>query len=598
MLNIRNQARLILKPFEDYFSDDLIIRALCRQRIKAAEKRNEREYVDRLAGYRQPNPGEPIDKPTDTINQLLPPRKKWSQFRPRFRKPHQDVNQASLYQATIKLREREPNAGWVVELNKFIAQIRHRVLESKSFAFSAPKVCGIVKEKGGHNYRALCLFSLEDGIINGLTAKYLRELLDPLFEASSFAFRVRQADKPMPTHHAAFEKIFELKSRNPHQDYHVAECDIRGFYDSVDHGVAKHQLQCLAERSQDPLHPRAMLIFEAYLNCYSFPKNVLQEALPELIKKDPAGNFPWPEKALGKLHTEPRSQRIGVPQGGALSCVIANIVLDLADKRIKETAQHLDAQIHYLRYCDDMVLISRNGNKCRSVYQAYLRALKDLKLPYHKPELVEHYDKKFWESKSKKPYRWTGKKGPGCVPWVQFVGYQVRHDGLVRIKKKSVQKHLDKLVETTGKVRAQLMDRSKRQPTLERPNMRATKREILSSFRRKLASMGVGRVNPHQPADSPLPKCWANGYHALHNKPFITTFLKQFDRERERQIRRLERANILEGEGRNIGKGSRRNRYPAKGPVFSYYAQFKDLGGIALLKKPNRFSAPQNPPAH
>lgn len=80
----------------------------------------------------------------------------------------------------------------------------------------------------------------------------------------------------------------------------------------------------------------------------------------------------------------------------------------------------------------------------------YLRALNELKLPFHKPKSVEQYGPEFWDSKSKKPYRWTGKKEPGCVPWVQFVGYQVRYDGLVRIKKASVQKHLDKLVETTG----------------------------------------------------------------------------------------------------------------------------------------------------
>jgi hypothetical protein len=47
-INIRNQAHLILKPFDQYFSDDMIIRMLCRLRIKAADKRNEREYVDRL----------------------------------------------------------------------------------------------------------------------------------------------------------------------------------------------------------------------------------------------------------------------------------------------------------------------------------------------------------------------------------------------------------------------------------------------------------------------------------------------------------------------------------------------------------------------
>ena len=78
----------------------MIIRMLCRLRIKAADKRHDREYVDRLAGYREPNERQPSDL-------LLPPRKKWSRFRPRYRRPNQDVHQTSLYHATIKLREHE-----------------------------------------------------------------------------------------------------------------------------------------------------------------------------------------------------------------------------------------------------------------------------------------------------------------------------------------------------------------------------------------------------------------------------------------------------------------------------------------------------------
>lgn len=571
-----------MKPFDQYFSDDLIIRMLCRLRIKVADKRNEREYVDRLAGFREQNERQPIDL-------LLPPRKKWSKFRPRFRKPSQDTNQGSLYYATIKLRKSEPNAVWAVRLGEFITQIRHRVLESKTFTFAAPKVVGIPKKKGSHEYRALCVFSLEDGIINGLTAKYLRELLDPLFEESSYAFRVRQEGKPMPTHHDAFERIFELKSRNRYRDFHVAECDIRGFYDSVDHEVAKRELKSLAARLAEPLDPKAMMVFDAYLDCFSFPKNVLENALRELRKKDLAGKFPWPDEALVKFHPNPLNRRIGVPQGGALSCVIANIVLDYADKRVKEKAKLLAAKIDYLRYCDDMVLISRSKKHCQSVFGAYLKALNELKLPFHKPKEVVNYDAEFWDSKSKKPYRWTGRKGTGCVPWVQFVGYQVRHDGLVRIKKASIQKHLDKLVETTGLVRAQLNDRSWRQPRLERSNMRASQKEVLSSFRRKLASMGVGRVNPHKLEDGPLSKCWANGYRALHGKPLVTSFLKQFDRERERQIRRLAKAKIPYGSG-SKKKGGKRKLYRPIRNEFSYHAQFKNEGGAELLKNPDNIS--------
>lgn len=568
-----------MRAFEDYFSDEQIIRQICRLRIKAAEKRNDKGYVARLAGSH-------LDVRRDPIDLMLPPRRQWSQFRPRFRRPDQDVHLDSLYHATIKLRELEPKPNWAIELDRYITEIRSRVFGSEPVKIESPTVLGVPKDKGSNDHRALCLFSNQDNIITGLTAKYFRELLDPLFEDSSFAFRVKRPDKQLPTHHDAFEQIFSIRTHAlPNQNLNVAECDIRGFFDSVDHSVAKLHLARLASQLPAPIHPRALQVFDAFLDCYSFPQNVWQGALPELQKRNPEAKIPWPETDLRKFHSEPTRERIGVPQGGAISCVIANIVLDYADKCIKAKHQELNAQIHYLRYCDDMVLISPNKRHCQTVFAAYLRALDELKLPFHKPESVEQYGKEFWDSKSKNPYCWTGEDGVGCVPWVQFVGYQVRYDGLVRIKKKSVQKQLAQLVEATGKVRAGLLRPKPTSPTTEPPVILATKQEVLSSFRRKLASMGVGRLNPNRPPDKPMPKCWANGYQALHNKPLLKTFLKQFDRERERQIRRLDRADVQYGEGK--GKSRAGRKLPAaKGNAFSYDAQFRDAGGQQLLRSP------------
>jgi hypothetical protein len=97
--------------------------------------------------------------------------------------------------------------------------------------------------------------------------------------------------------------------------------------------------------------------------------------------------------------------------------------------------------------------------------------------------------------------------------------------------------------------------------------------------------MGVGRINPNEPLNGPMPKCWANGYRALNNKPLLKTFLKQFDRERERQIRRLARAAVQYGQGK--GKSCAGRKIPAaRGNAFSYDAQFLDMGGKYLLQSP------------
>lgn len=97
---------------------------------------------------------------------------------------------------------------------------------------------------------------------------------------------------------------------------------------------------------------------------------------------------------------------------------------------------------------------------------------------------------------------------------------------------------------------------------------------------------GVGRVNPNKLEDGPLPKCWANGYRDLHGKPLVTSFLKQFDRERERQIRRLAKAEIPYGSG-SKKKGGKRKLYRPIRNEFSYHAQFKNEGSAELLKNPD-----------
>ncbi len=120
------------------------------------------------------------------------------------------------------------------------------------------------------------------------------------------------------------------------------------------------------------------------------------------------------------------------------------------------------------------------------------------------------------------------------------------------------------------------------------PNIPADREQVMASFLQRLTSTGVGRINPGQHSDGPMPLCWANGYKALHGKPLIPAFLKRLDRERERQIRRLHRAKIVYGPGRAPRNGGRRKRPAPFGHLFSYAAQFHDAGGAQLIRNPYR----------
>jgi Reverse transcriptase (RNA-dependent DNA polymerase) len=290
--------------------------------------------------------------------------------------------------------------------------------------------------------------------------------------------------------------------------------------------------------------------------------------------------FKWPEAALRGIHNaSPHELRIGVPQGGAISGVIANLILDAADKAVEEERARLGAQIHYFRYCDDMIVFSPSREHCQAAYGTYQAALKTLKLPYHEPKRTFIYGKSHWDHKSKAPYCWSGREWFGCVPWVQFVGYQIRYDGLMRPRKESVKKQAAKLVETTGIVKSRLLESSIDQPIL------ATKNQAIMSLKSKLVAQGVGRVKG-QTSTGPLPMCWASGFKALHNKPFVSGALRLLDRIRQKQIGRFANAQIRYGIGRT-SRGHHRHRNPT-GYTFSYHAQFANQAGQNLILNPWR----------
>lgn len=234
-----------------------------------------------------------------------------------------------------------------------------------------------------------------------------------------------------------------------------------------------------------------------------------------------------------------------------------------------------------------MILLAERRRDCKTAFNAYLNALRKLKLPYHAPKSVWFYGRNFFETKSKNLYVWSGLNFFKCVPWVQFVGYQVRYDGLVRVKAKSLQKQAGKLIETTDAVKGGLLRLSDPRLCPGDPcPIRVTRAQAVSSLNHKLLSQGVGRIKVTQPFSRPLPMCWSGGFKALQGKPLVKALLKQLDRQRERQLRRLRRADIafMESSPANTRTGPRPPRF--YGHPYSYFGQFEDSGGKALVKAP------------
>jgi len=577
--------------FELEFGETSIIRELCKARVKLAKKRHERQFLHNIRKDRVPA-HDVMPKNWGSISHdIFPPRKKWHGFRPQpLKRRHRssfNVNVDALFQATIKLKRATPTAPWVKELNKVVSNIQKRALRQKSFKFVPPVVFPAEKNRARHEYRPLVLFQLEDKIIDCLTARYLRESLDQLFNNACLAFRCRYAKKSPPTIHDALNRILETRSQAHNKHMYVAECDIKGFFDCVSHTVvldAYNGLLLTAGRNNPrfAIDKRATQILIAYLKAYSFSRDIYgNKATTRKLKMvDPKGIYKWPREDLKKLYGSQKLSRVGIPQGGALSCLIANMVLHKADQAVLNP-QGRRASLRYLRYCDDMIIIGYSKKHCTLAFKRYKTTLKKLLLPIHVPEAVKEYSTQklklaHWNHKSNKPYRWSAPMRRG-IPWIQFVGYHIRYDGLVRVRPKSIKKEFKKLSNASAEMlRAIAPSRTSM--------LRKSRRQIRHRFRTRLISMAVGRRSLGPPIEGPLPMCWTNGFRGLLGKTFVSHPLKALDRHRERQVNRIDRAL----RGLTLPKTAVRDRSGALtfyGSPFSYCGQFPDVSGSTNKKR-------------
>ena len=323
--------------FEEAFSDQAIVRELCRARVRLAQDRRQALFLHNICASKQ-GPHQVVPKNWGSIRaDIFPPRRQWHRFRRKQRGTlaSETISIEALKRSIQHFRSTAPETPWVRRLNDTVTRIRTRVFDS-TFKFQEPQIVFQVKDEQKHTYRALAVFTLEDKIIDCLTSRYLRSILDPALSASCLAFR---ACDPMPSIHSALDRITEARGSWDNRRIFVAECDIKGFFDSVAHSVAKKALGDLVQdaRRRTPqlqVAPEAMRVFAAYLDAYSFQNVLESDGYDRIRKESPPGQVKWPVDDLKKLHSTEQLPRIGVPQGSALSCLVANAVLHSADRTL------------------------------------------------------------------------------------------------------------------------------------------------------------------------------------------------------------------------------------------------------------------------
>ena len=549
-----------MASFDSYFSQKNIISELIKIRVNEAKKRNDAYFYKKLNKYAR----DPSDMYKITgVESYMPPRRKWKRLSKKKRNRHPaNTLQKIEIEKTINfyLKKEDYQEEWKVNLINFIGDIKISALQQRYYNFKKPRVFGLPKRSNDKTeLRPISSYSLKDRVIINLTSKYFQDTLDQLYESTSYAFRSSKYNAITPTHHHIIDDIISFRCETSGNLY-VAEIDIQKFFDTISHAIAKDSIKILTNELNSKgivVDARAIHFFKSYLKSYSF----YQSAKLPLEKRNPGYTVPWPIKELKSIHENIFEKNIGVPQGGALSPVIANIVLHRIDTKIEQFVS--DGQLFYARYCDDMIVLSTNRENLLNVLHKYLDVLKSLKLLPHSPKEIGEYSSEFYSMKSKYPYLWKEPENKNESRYISIVGYQIRHDLKLRVKKDSVVRELKKQVEVADRVLHEV----------KRPGVNKSTKQILFRLTNKLLAMSVGKKNIYDGYEL-MPMCWASGFKKLKEYDHFKYQLKKLDRNRMRQIsrirRRLKDHNIKPVKPNDEIKG-----VDYFGPPFSYGKQFK-----------------------
>jgi RNA-directed DNA polymerase len=173
----------------------------------------------------------------------------------------------------------------------------------------------IPKDAAGKKLRPLGIPAVRDRIAQEVVRKLLEPIFEPLFHECSFGFR------PKRSCHMAIKRLLSFHEDG---DRITLDADIAGFFDNIPHKLI---VDAVAEEVADG--------------------NILN-----LVKKFLAAGV------MDNGVFKPTS--IGTPQGGVISPLLANIVLNKLDWRLEK------AGYRFVRYADDFVVVCKDREQAEA----------------------------------------------------------------------------------------------------------------------------------------------------------------------------------------------------------------------------------------
>ena len=278
-------------------------------------------------------------------------------------------------------------------LDENIANLVER-LKAKRYRAVDIRGVRIPKPEGGR--RPLGILVLEDKIAQRGVTKILSPIYEQYFLDVSYGFREnRNAHKAL----RAIELVIMKGGVN-----YLIDVDIKGYFDTIDHNWLMRMLK----------------------------ERIVDRTILHLIGK-------WLK--VGVLEEGRRTRNeIGVPQGGVISPLLANIylhyVLDLWIS--KKVAKELNGRVFLIRYADDFVIGCTNREDAEKLWEMLPARLRQfgLELSQDKSRLIEF---------GKRAYQRNKEKGAktSTFDFLGFTHYMTRsRRGGVRLGRKTIGKRM------------------------------------------------------------------------------------------------------------------------------------------------------------
>jgi len=183
---------------------------------------------------------------------------------------------------------------------------------------------------------------VKDRIIHQIIYDYLLSLFNPSFIADSYASRIYKGQyKAIDT----FRYFIKLVG-NSHYEYYVLKCDVRKYFDNVDHEVLFNMIK----------------------------EKVSCERILEII-----------QEIISSFHSGDIMQK-GIPLGNITSQIFANIYLNTLDQYVKKELRCR----FYVRYNDDIVIVFHNNKDIENVRDKVISFVKEklyLEIPLNKTSI-------------------------------------------------------------------------------------------------------------------------------------------------------------------------------------------------------------------